>query len=243
MTSFFLAEKPKSKKRFLHRLDPRVKLISFFVLILAVVFTPSHHYLKFMVYFFMLLFMIILDRIPIKDLGKRLFFIFPLLVFLASSLILFGKNQHSGDLDILWNILIKSLLSYLSLAVLSLTTEFYHLVKGLELLKLPRIIPSILSFAYRYNFLFVREAERLNRAKESRSFGKRKKLGEIKILSQLVPHLFFRTYARSERIYAAMLSRGYEGKIKTLSFFKPGKKDFLFIFLFSFLLVITLILL
>jgi len=243
MTSFFLAEKPKSKKRFLHRLDPRVKLISFFVIILAVVFTPSHHYLKFMVYFFLLLFIIILDRIPIKDLGKRLFFIFPLLIFLASSLLLFGKNKHSGDLDILWNILIKSLLSYLSLAVLSLTTEFYHLVKGLELLKLPRIIPSILSFAYRYNFLFVREAERLNRAKESRSFGKRKKLGEIKILSQLVPHLFFRTYARSERIYAAMLSRGYEGKIKTLSFFKPGKKDFLFIFLFSFLLVITLILL
>lgn len=241
MKSFFLTEKPKSKKRFLHRLDPRVKLISFFVLILAFVFTPSHQYLKFMVYFFMLLFMIVLNRVTVKDLGKRLFFIFPLLVFLASSLLLFGKNKFYQDLDILWNILIKSVLCFLSLAVLSLTTEFYYLVKGLELLKLPRIIPSILSFAYRYSFLFGREAERLNRAKESRNFGKRKKLDEIKIISRLLPHLFLRTFARSERIYAAMLSRGYEGKIKTLNFFKPGRKDFLFVSFFLSLLVITLI--
>lgn len=242
MMTLFLNEKPRSNKRFLHRLDPRAKLISFFVLIFAIAFTPSHQYLKFMIYFFMLFLMIVLDRIPLKDLGKRLLLIIPLLFFLASSVLLFGKNQPYRELYIIWNISIKSILIFLSLAVLSLTTEIYHLLKALELLKLPRIIPSLLSFAYRYSFLLAREAERLNRARESRSFGRKKKRVEIKMLSRLLPHLFFRTLTRSERIYAAMLSRGYEGKIQTLSFYKPGKEDFLFIFLFSFLLLIALIL-
>jgi energy-coupling factor transporter transmembrane protein EcfT len=73
---------------------------------------------------------------------------------------------------------------------LILTTEFYHLVQGLEHLKVPRI-----------------------------------------------------TFERSERIYAAMLSRGYEGKIRTLSFFRLGKRDFFFIFLFHIFLVFVVIVL
>lgn len=243
MMPLFFSEKPISRKKFLHQLDPRVKLFVFTVIIFVIIFTPSRQFFKFMVYFLMLLLMIAFDRIPLKSLGKRLLLIVPLLIFLTFSVIIFGENQPPQKLDILWNIMIKSALCFLSAAVLTLTTEFYDLIKGLELLRLPLIVPSLLSFAYRYSFLFVKEAVRMNRAKESRSFGKRKKLMEIKIFSRLLPHLFFRTLERGERIYAAMLSRSYDGRIQTLNYFKPEMNDFFFIFLFLFILLVTWILL
>lgn len=243
MTSFFFSEKDNSRASFLHRLDPRVKIISFFFLIAAIVFTSSHDHYKFLVYFFMLVFMTVLSRIPFKDLARRLVLIFPLLIFLAAALIFFERNPFSENLDILWNLFVKSILCFLCLAVLILTTEFYHLVQGLGHLKVPRIITSLLSFAYRYSFLFAHEAERLRRAKESRSFGNRKKLEEVSTVTHIVPHLFFKTFERSERIYAAMLSRGYEGKIQTLSFFRLGKRDFFFVFLFHIFLAFAVIVL
>ncbi|MFP4083120.1 MAG: cobalt ECF transporter T component CbiQ [Candidatus Aminicenantes bacterium] len=237
MMSFFTTGDQNPKKRFVHQLDPRVKLISFFTLGLAAVFTPSRCFLKFMGYFLMLLILVVVDRIPVKEVGKRMALILPLLFFLASSVLLFGGEKFSQDLMIIWNLFIKSFLIFLSLAVLSLTTEFHHLVKALELLRIPRLIPALLFFAHRYSFLFSQEGQRMLRARESRRFGRKKKMAEIKLFSRLLSPLFFRTFSRSERVYAAMLSRGYEGKIQTMSFLSLGTRDILFIFFFFSILV------
>jgi len=79
---------------------------------------------------------------------------------------------------------------------LTLTTDFYDLIKSLELFKLPRVVPALLAFAYRYSFLFLREAKRMWAAKEARTFGKRKKIEEIKTLTRLLPRLFLRVFDR-----------------------------------------------
>ncbi|MFQ6069208.1 MAG: cobalt ECF transporter T component CbiQ [Candidatus Aminicenantales bacterium] len=237
------SEKPGSRRAFLDSLDPRVKFVSFIIFMFVIIFTPFRHYLKFLAYCVMLAVMIITTRISIGEIIKKLLLLFPLLFFLALSVILFGKNQFHHNLDTLWNIFIKSSLSFFTLILLSSTTEFYSLIKGLEQLKIPHIITSLLLFGFRYSSLLKREAERLNMAREARSFEKKRKGQEIKTLSSLIPHLFLRTFLRSERIYAAMLSRGYRGKIQTLSSFKLSKNDFLFISaLLSILTVILVVL-
>jgi len=232
MISNFFSEKRIQETNFLFRLDPRVKIISFSALIVAVVFTPSPHFYKFLVYFLILSVVTVFSRIPLKNFIGKLILIFPFLAFLAVTLLIFGGNELSKDLNILWNLTIKSVLSFLCLSLLVFTTNFFHLIKGLELLKMPKVITSVLSFAYRYSLLFAQEAERLKRAKESRSFRNRKILEEVKILFHIVPHFFLKTLERSERIYAAMLSRGFERKIKTLSYFRIRKIEVVYNFLF-----------
>jgi len=235
----FFAAKKTSAKQFIHGLDPRIKLLSMCFFILAIIFTPYQRPFKFMMYFLLLLLLTVVDRIPLKAAFGRLLLLGPFLLFLGLSKVLFGQNEPQENLNIIWNITVKSGLTFLSLLVLTLTTDFYDLIKSLELFKLPRVVPALLAFAYRYSFLFLREAKRMWAAKEARTFGKRKKIEEIKTLTRLLPRLFLRVFDRSERIYAAMLARGYKGTIQTLKYFKLQRVDFFFIILF--LSIITVI--
>jgi cobalt/nickel transport system permease protein len=96
---------------------------------------------------------------------------------------------------------------------------------------------SVLTFAYRYIFLFSNEAQRMKRAKKSRTFKKQKLIKEIKILVSMVSHLFLRAFERTENIYAAMLSRGFDRKIETLTLFKTNKNDWFFFSVFLIYLI------
>jgi cobalt/nickel transport system permease protein len=70
--------------------------------------------------------------------------------------------------------------------------------------------------------VLVDEAERLLRARESRAAALpgRRAGGSIAwragVLGSMVGTLFLRAYERSERIHAAMLSRGYSGEWRSL---------------------------
>lgn len=239
----FFFERDNNISSVIHLIDPRVKIISLFLLMIIIAITsPLSHY-KFLVYFLMIVLMICFSRIRLKNLARRLLLLVPLLMFLTFSVLIFGKRPFSEDVVILWNLFVKSALIFLCLAVLSSTTKFYHLAKGLEQLKVPQIVTSLLSFAYRYSFLFAKEAERLKRALESRNFTRRSKREQWKVMSHVVPHIFLKTLERSERIYMAMLSRGFERKIQTFTLFKVGKNDYIFFFLFLFLLVFSMVIL
>ncbi len=236
MTSDISCKKPQKINSLLGCLDPRAKLTVTLLLVTAVIFTPPEAEVKFLIYFLFIIILILLARIQVKILARRLFFLLPLLLFLAVSVILFGHNQNGRDLSAFWNIAVKTFLSFLAFAGLSLTTNFFDFIKGLEKLRLPNILIQLLTFGFRYSFLLNQEAERLNRARESRSFGKMKKKELLKVVSQLIPHLFFRTFARSERVYAAMLARGYEGKLPGITSLKFKTADILFISLSTILL-------
>ncbi len=89
-------------------------------------------------------------------------------------------------------------------------------------LALPRILVATVSFMYRYIFVIAEEALRLMRARDSRSarVEGRKSGGSgwwrAGILGNMVGSLFLRSYERSERVYAAMQARGYDGEPRFL---------------------------
>jgi len=122
------------------------------------------------------------------------------------------------------NVLGKASLSSLSLIVLSSTTRFPNLLKGLEQLRMPRIMVMILSFGYRYMFVLIDEAMRMWRARESRNFGG-KWTRQIRTLGHMVGMLFIRSFERGERVHAAMASRGYDGQARALGSPSFGQRD------------------
>jgi cobalt/nickel transport system permease protein len=100
--------------------------------------------------------------------------------------------------------------AYLSLAFAALllaTTPFQNLMKALAWFRVPAFFLALLSFTYRYVFVFVDELGRFQRAWAVRYFG-RKPFAQLLALGPAVGGLFIRSYERAERVWAAMLSRG-----------------------------------
>ena len=187
-----------------HKLDPRTKTICFFLFILAVVLTPPAKFATFFLYAVLIFSVILLSDVPLGFVLKRSLIIVPF----AGMIGLF--NLFFAPPIVFFNILVKSWLSVLALITLSSTTEFPALLKALETLKVPRLLTTILSFMYRYIFTLVDQVQKLERARVARSYGRRG-LYQIRALGNMLGSLFVNTYERGERIYQAMLARGYHG--------------------------------
>lgn len=216
-----------------HELDPRTKLIATLAFILAVVITPVTEWPAFVGYFFFVSALILVSKLPLLYVAKRVLLIVPF-VLLIGVFNIFRTGEplatmhlwhwqfsitHEGVL-VFCNVAAKAIISSLALIMLSSTTSFTNLLRGLQTLRAPKVLVMTLSFAYRYLFVLIDEAMRMWRARDSRNFGGRW-AWQVKTIGNMVGTLFIRSYERGERVYAAMLSRGYEGQamgIDSLSF-------------------------
>ena len=96
------------------------------------------------------------------------------------------------------------------------------IIHALTHLHIPRIITIIISFLYRYLFVLTDEVMRLLTARKARSAASagQRSGGSVRWRARIAGHmagqLFLRSYERSDRIYNAMLSRGYKGELMTM---------------------------
>ena len=124
-------------------------------------------------------------------------------------------------LRVLFTVLEKAALSLFAAVVLLSDVPFTELLYGLQKLKIPKMLLTVLSFAYRFLFTARDEARRTERAWAARYYGKRK-LAQLATMGKVVGLLLLRGFDRSERVYNAMLSRGYDGEIRALDKSKGG---------------------
>jgi len=103
---------------------------------------------------------------------------------------------------------VKAYLSLTYVALLTATTPFPTLLRALRWFRAPPFFLDLLAFSYRYVFILVEETERLERAWGSRYFGRRAGR-QFVTLGPAVAALFLRSYERAERVWGAMLARGY----------------------------------
>lgn len=92
---------------------------------------------------------------------------------------------------------------------------------------MPRLITTIISFMYRYIFTLVGQVQKLEQARIARSYGRRG-LYQMRAVGNMLGSLFVNTYERGERIYQAMLARGYHGHTHTPRHFRAGINDVVF---------------
>jgi cobalt/nickel transport system permease protein len=208
----------------IHHLDARAKILVFFTLILVSVSCPPNAFLLFGLLATTLIGVALLARLPLGHLAKKILVVLPFLFLVTISIPFMKKDAVGGGyslglgglsvsqsgLWILWNVVVKSCLGVFSIILLSSTTSFPQLIKGMEKLGSPRIFTILTSFMYRYSFILIDELYRMKRARDSRSFGGRW-LWHSKVIGHMIGWLFLRSFHRGERVYLAMLSRGYNG--------------------------------
>ncbi len=219
-----------------HQLDPRVKLVATIVFILVCSLTPAGDWVGFALLFGLLMLVTRLARlspwlilrrsfvaVPFALMAVTLIFTTPGLPLFRLSVGPFSVTVSSAGLIRFVSLLLRSWLSVMMAVLLSTTTTFPQLLRAMRDLRFPRVLVSIISFAYRYLFVLADEALRLNQARVARAavLGGGKAGGSIgwraRVLGGMVGSLFIRSYERSERIYNAMVARGYAGEIRTLA--------------------------
>ncbi|RLD10656.1 MAG: cobalt ECF transporter T component CbiQ [Chlamydiae bacterium] len=214
----------------IHKLDPRAKIITFLLFIIFVITTAPHDYLSFAAYAAVISIVVFLSKVPLSYVFKRVLVIIPFVLLVAIFLPFANKGPEGWT--IFWNVMIKSFLAVLATIMLSSTTKFHKLLKGFELLKFPKIMIMMLAFMYRYVFILVDEAHRMERARDSRYFGG-EYLRQIKIVCNIIGLLFIRAYERGERVYQSMSARGFDGNIITMNELKYVKSDMIFYIIFT----------
>jgi cobalt/nickel transport system permease protein len=100
-------------------------------------------------------------------------------------------------------------LCLLTMLLLSSTTPFSEIVRILRAARVPALLTTTLTLMYRYLFVLTDEAQRMKRARMSRSFLPDRSR-QWRTLGTIISQLFIRASERAERIYSAMCARGWQ---------------------------------
>ena len=111
-----------------------------------------------------------------------------------------------------WNIFAKGTLGVLASLLLAASTTMRDLILGLDRLRCPPVFTQIATFMLRYLDILADDARRMRIARLSRGYDPRF-LWQVKAFAVGVGALFLRAYERGERVYLAMVSRGYTGRL------------------------------
>jgi cobalt/nickel transport system permease protein len=245
------------KKSWIHELDPRVKVLITVLFILSNAILPDGSWPAFALSWLLLLVVNDQSSLGLGFSLKRSVVALPFALVAISALF----SPHGSPLAV-WDlgfitlvptdlglirflsIMVRSWLSVQAAIMLVATTQFPDLLHALEHLRLPRTLTTIIAFLFRYLFVLTNEVFRILRAREARSAGLPGVKGggtiswRLKTTGSMAGQLFLRSYERSDRIFQAMISRGYTGHIRTLNPHQMERLDWLILFAAIFLLVI-----
>ncbi len=188
----------------LHRASAGWKLAGALALVLTVVLLPRTQLMGLLAVAVILAALLVAGQIPLPALLKRMLLLEPLVLGVAG-LMLF---QPGGGM-IFAVVMFKANLCLLTTVLLANTTPFTELVRVLQRVRVPWLFVTTLTLMHRYLFVLADEAERMRRARASRTFTRGRRL-QWQALASVVGQLFVRASERAERIYNAMCARGWK---------------------------------
>jgi cobalt/nickel transport system permease protein len=194
----------RQRDNVLTRARAEIKLGLALVLIVGTVLLPPSQRSWFLGVGALLMLAIILGGIPLIFLLKRLAWLSPLILSVAVLKALQPTAGANG-----WGVALKSLLCLLTVIVVSNTTPFSQILQVLKRAHVPGLLITTIALMHRYLFVLANEAERMRRARASRTFVHRKGIG-WQTLATVIAQLFVRASERAERIYDAMCARGWK---------------------------------
>ena len=219
----------------IHSIDSRVKVLVTLAFIISNALLPDGAWIAFALAWGFILTANVFSQLGIGFTFRRSFIALPFALAAITVLFSIPGQAVSSFHFLMWNftitdagllrfvsIVVRSWLSVQMAILLVAVTEFPKIVHALNHLRVPTIITVIISFLYRYLFVLADEVLRLLRARQARSAAVAGKsaggsvMWRARIAGHMAGQLFLRSYERSDRIYNAMLSRGYKGELMTI---------------------------
>jgi cobalt/nickel transport system permease protein len=207
-----------------HRAPAEVKIVCLVVFVLAVVATPREMFWPFAVYAAIIVVTWRLARMPLRWVLPRMLIEAPFLVLAVllpfaeggQRIDVVGLQLSVAGLWAAWGIVIKGTLGVSAALTVAATTSATELPAALSRLAVPAVATSVLVLMIRYVDLLSAEAGRMRMARIARGDSPRA-LHQARTIAAGIGALFLRSYERGERVYTAMLSRGFDGRAPDLA--------------------------
>jgi len=227
----------------LHRIDPRVKLITTVAFVTVVVSFNKYAVLELIPFFSFPIVLILSGGLPAGCIFKKVLLISPFAilvgifnpVFDSSAMYYVGSVGISGGWVSFISILLRFVLTVSSALALVALTGFNSVCLALERFRVPRPFIVQLMFLYRYMFVLTEESDRMVRARVARSFS-----GQgihFKTFISLIGSLLLRTLDRAERVYCAMCCRGFDGHVRIMKSLRINFNDMAFLIIWVVLFI------
>src|SRR5579862_3154914 len=188
----------------IHRMPAIVKLGVAFGIIIVTVLMPIEQTGWFVGAGALLVSVALLSRLPLLFLAKRILVLSPF-VFGVAVLNAFEPSARGT-----WvGVAVKSAICLLTVILVSNTTPFSKILRVLKTVRVPALLITTIALMHRYLFVLADEAERMRRARASRTFARGRRF-QWRALGSVVGQLFVRASERAERIYDAMCARGWK---------------------------------
>lgn len=244
LTRTMLSEQTARQRGLLQSLDPRVRVVGLFALVLAV--TLSRRIAAVAVLFAAAIAIALLSRVNLLTLAKRVWLIvlgftgliaLPALFTTPGSTVAtvagFAVSEQGLRTASLLVLRVETAVTFTSLLILC--TPWGQVLKALRALRLPKEVVMMLAMTYRYVFLLVETATQMFESRRSRTVGIIRPAEQRQLAGRTAGVLLSKSVALSNDVYLAMQSRGFRGDVQILSDFRMSPWDYLG--LLAFLLV------
>lgn len=236
-------------KSFFHRLDPRVKILTFipYAMVIAIaksIIVPATAFALSLAMAMLadLNSKKLLDRIVVVNIFVLMLWIFIPFSYPGEEFFSIGPLTASKQ-GFLYVLSIAMKTNAIVLATISIlgTSGIFSLAHAFIHLKVPDKLVYLFFFFYRYISVLHEEYLRVRRSMVIRSFKAGINIHTYKSYAYLVGMLLVNSYERSQRLYNAMLCRGFKGQFPVMNHFRLRKSDFAFGLLMAIVTVILIL--
>jgi cobalt/nickel transport system permease protein len=208
----------------LHNWEGRTRLISLFLLIFSIVIAEEIS--QALAGLAISILLVLISGLPLSQavafIKWPFIFLLPILLILpittsGENHLDFGLIKISQDglhLGLLF--MIRGLASAFSALIIVGTAHFNVNINAMRSLGMPGSLTQIFLFTYRYVFLLYDELQTMRRSLQSKGFEIKSNARSAVILATAIAMLLIRSYERSEDVFNAMLSRGYNGRLPSI---------------------------
>jgi cobalt/nickel transport system permease protein len=246
MRQAMFGEDVAAQNGLLQKIDPRVKIVSLFGLLVVAALVRSIPILIAM--YAATVVLAALSTLPVGFFIKRVWLFIPIftgiivlpatLSFITPGTIVLPLwHWHGSSVGVTSQgltsagLMVTRVATSVSLVVLmTLTTPWTKLLASLRALFVPRIFILIIGMAYRYIFLLLNSVTDMYTARKARSVGNDRgdSKGGRAFVAASAGALFGKAHTLSDEVHMAMVSRAYRGDAKTLSGFHLAVRDAVF---------------
>ncbi len=191
-----------SEKTSLHLVDPRLKLIGTFLLIILAISTFLVE--KIIVLIASSLILVSFSKISLRKFISRTW-LFPVFSFIIMIPLIIA-NLNNVTYSIIFALRVFTAISLIQLFIM--TTKFNEIVFALQYFRVPKALTQMVWITYRYIILMFSEILRILLAREARRIKESSHIESIKKAGNSLGLFFIRTYERAERINLAIMARG-----------------------------------
>ncbi len=251
------SERYARKNGLLQAVDPRIKLLAMLGFMVVAVYVREIALLILLMAIALLL--ATLSSIPLRFYIPRVWLFIPVFTGIIAIPAMFNVVTPGKELlavvsydgfslyiteKELWSatILVLRVATAVSFAVLlTLTTKWNEPINSLLSLRISPVFVMVLSFTYRYIFYLLEIMGRMLLSRKSRSSGKIGAVRNWRLFAPLIGALFIRAHEINERVYLAMLSRGFTGEPSVKQRRSPGGMSLAFMSVSIVIYVIVLL--